>query len=231
MSLMQTTAGGFSRAVLTYIGSALYTTATSQTARTVSTSIGTAPSADRWVIVAFQHGLNTATTVASATINGVSASLGYNTASSTGIYGHCVFYAKVPTGSGAVTITANLSAARTAGTGTFGCRFYVYTLTGRTTLTYSASTFPTGSGTTVTNSTLASNVYSFNLYQWSASAFATAGVWSGTGITTGGNSSDNYGSIAAYDGLSSGGITPSATFTTSNSIGLVGTIGSSWTYV
>ena len=205
------------RTRLLYIDAGTSTTTTSAT-KTINLNIGDA-SSDRWVIVLFQHPVSVSgRTVSSATINAVSASIGYNTSSATTLFGYSVFYANVASGTTGVTITAVL----TGTSSNFPSRFIVFSLYGKTTLSYT-SVQDTGSATTTTRTTSTSNVAgnNFVLNQWSAGIAASSPAWSGTpsAPTQQGNTSDGLMYGAVFNNLGDTlKATVGTTFTTSNSI-------------
>ena len=208
--------GGFPNAVITFISSAQQAATTSAT-KTVSTSIGTA-SADRYVIVygTFANTQLTPRTISSATINGVAATIAQNIASTTATASIGCFFALVPTGTGAVTITANMSGTTVSSVSSF----HVYTVTGRTTLTATAAV-DSGAGAGVsTRSTITTPpVYGFAVHQWGGLTVPTTPTWSstiGTPTITGvGTASTTYVSVTDTTSAN-GGVSVTTTFTSVN---------------
>jgi hypothetical protein len=232
MSIMQSLFIGKTPVILDFASSSVATATTSAT-KTTSTSIGTA-SADRWVMVLVQWpirgsgGFGPIASLSTATINGVSASIGYNFANTQISVGTAVFYALVTSGTGAVTITANL----TNVTNNNPTRFIVYTVTGRDTLSYTANNNSAFATATTLSTSLACPTNGFNLNMWTTVATApTSPTWSGTPSTPTlqNATSDSFNYASVYDGTSSAGVTVGATFTQSNSIYCKLT-SSSWTY-
>jgi len=213
MSLMQTVAGGFRNAIITW-RSATTAVATASATKTISMSIGTEPSADRYVIVYLQHPTsNTARTVNTATINGVSATIAVNLASGAASYGVACFFALVPTGSGSVGITANLTGTTTSATHAY----QVWTVTGRTTLTF-ASSATSGVATSTTGSAVITPpVYGFNLNFYVAANAPTSPTWTSTlGAPTQVNSNGVTSSSVGDFTSANGGEAVTTTFTSAN---------------
>jgi hypothetical protein len=168
-------AAGRTEAVLTFRSIGLSSSTTSSS-KSISLDIGTA-SSDRYVIVLFQHpASSTSRTISSATIAGVSATIATNNASTSISFGIGSFFAKVTAGSGAQTISVTL----TGSTGEATSGFAVYTLTGRTTMAFSAQNQSTVVEGTSRTTTLTVPTNGFSLNFWTSTTAPTAGVWSGT---------------------------------------------------
>ena len=200
---------------------------TSSATKTISLSIGDS-NLNRWVIVLFQWPAGTARTISSATINGVSATIGSNNANSSVAFGNGSFFAKVPNGNGAVTITAILTG--TTNTATSG--FAVYTLSGRTTLTYSGTQNQSAVATaTSRTTTLTVPSNGFNLNWWVSTNTPTAGTWSGTpSAPTLQSPTSLRVCSSAFQNFNSSSQSVTATFSHSNSIP-VRLVSTAWNYV
>jgi hypothetical protein len=155
------------------------TPATNSATKTVTASIGT-ESSDRWVVVMMQYPANSAFTtgrsVNSATIGDISATIGHNFTSTSVSSGNVSFFAQVTSGTTAI-MTVNLSGTTNS---TFS-KFFVYTITGRTTLSF-ASVEDSGSASETSKTTTTATVTTDNflISQWNSSSVPTNPVWSGS---------------------------------------------------
>jgi len=198
---------------------------TTSATKTLSIDIGTA-SNDRWVIVLMQFSNGGTRSLSSATINGVSATIGFNIANTSTAFGFCSFFANVTSGSGSQTVTAILTGTTNSGVS----RFSVYTLTGRNTLSYVANTATNAATTTSRTTTLDSPADGFNLNMYSTSTIPTSGSWSGTPSTPVDQSPVNIRQpTSAFENWGNAQQSVTATFSHSNSMS-VRMITSSYTY-
>lgn len=200
---------------------------TGSATKTISLGIGTA-SSDRWVIVLFQWPAGENRTISSATINSVSATIGSNNTSSSTTFGNGSFFAKVTSGTGVVTISAVLS----GDTNTATSGFAVYTLTGRTTLTYSGTQNQSAVATaTSRTTTLTVPSNGFNLNWWISTSTPTAGTWSGTpSAPTLQSPVSQRVCSSAFQNFTASSQSVTATFSHSNSIA-VRLCSTAWNYV
>lgn len=227
MTLMQATMGTVPFASLTYTGTASTAASTSLT-KTATINIGNA-STDRWAIILFQFPVSSSgsQTISSATINGVTATIGYNKTNGLAAFGEGVLYALIPNTTGNVTVSVTLSGATSSNIS----RFSAFTLIGRTSLSYGSFT-SAGPGINTSRSTsISCGVRGFILHQWIAGSAPTSGAWSGTDSTLQNPSSDGQQQVAVYDGTNGNGdTTVSTTYSQSNTLNCE-LISSSWTYV
>ena len=234
MSMMQALIGSFSSssntiATLTSQGPFQMAASTAAT-KTASVNIGTATST-RWVIIFVRTPVTTITprTFTSATINGVTATIAYSNSSSTTSGGNAAIFANVTTGTTGVTVNVVTSGASANGT----TEFLVYTLDGRTTLSYvSSSTTTIVTGTSRTNS-LAMSAGGFNFFHLSFGTTApTALIATGTPAnpTAGPFSTPNLDQTYYYDNSQGTAGTATVSYSWTNSTSSRN-MESQWAYV